>query len=80
MICTESRFKTTRKINQKVIYKSSSDETLELAVDEVVNGAPGDISYWLRYRDSKDRYRDGNKSVFEGDELQDDPSDPDGSA
>ena len=63
-----------------MIYKSSSDQTEELAIDEIVNGAPGDITYWLRYRDSKERYFDGGQGEFDGDELQDDPSDPYGYA
>lgn len=63
-----------------MIYKQSQDQSVELAVSEVINGAPGDISYRLRYRSSEERYYHGDREVFDGEELQDDPSDPDGTA
>lgn len=63
-----------------MIYKPSLDQSLELAVAEVIDGEPGDISYRLRYRYSEERYYDGNRGVFDGEELQDDPSDPYGTA
>lgn len=70
----EIRNQKPRKKNEKVIYQPSLDQNLRLAVATVIDGEPGDIAYWLRYRGSKERYYDGNRGVFVGEELQNDPS------
>lgn len=75
MPCTELDYQKPRIENQKVIYRD-----LELAVAEVINGEPGDIAYRLRYRNSEERYYDGDREVFSGKDLQDDPFDPFGTA
>lgn len=75
LTCAEIGYQKPRSEKQMVIYQN-----VELAIANVIDGNPGDIAYELRYRKSEERYRDGDKEEFKGDELQDDPSDPYGSA
>ena len=72
--CAEIHNEKTRVEDEKVIYRPSPAQPLRLEVLEVIDAEPEDIAYWLRYRGSKERYYDGNRGVFVGEELEDDPS------
>ena len=74
MTCADIDFKKPRVEGDKVIYQDSTDQPVKLAVLKVVDGKSGDITYWLRRRDSKKRYYDRDQGVFVGDDLEDDDS------
>lgn len=57
-----------------MIYRDSLGQPVNLAVLKVVDGKSGDIAYWLRHRGSEERYTDGNREVFGGEQLEDDGS------
>lgn len=74
MTCADIDFKRPRVKDEKVIYTNSLDQPVNLAVLEVVDDGNGEIAYWLCWRGSKERYYDGKREVFGGEQLGDDDS------
>jgi hypothetical protein len=71
LICTEIGHQKPQSEKQKVI-----DQNVESAIAKFIDDKPENIISELRHRDSEERYYDGNKEVFAGQQLQVDPPTP----
>ena len=77
MTCADISYEKPRVVGEEVIYRDPLNQyqPVKLAVLEVVDDGNGEISYWLCWRGSKERYYDReDRGVFGGDELEDDDS------